>query len=166
MIAVERGVGMVGALVRRARVAKGLTQGELALQTGLRQTYISQVEGGEIRLPRDHNLDALGKALGISRAEFYSESGMLDDIEGNPPPPRQLALISLTGEEEYEADALVAYVESRPGRIFQQQLAEARRERTYDEYVEFCLSIFRAWESNSNLGIKALALGRTSTGGL
>lgn len=72
---------MIGALVRRARVAKGLTQGELALQTGLRQTYISQVEGGEIRLPRDHNLDALGKALGISRQEFYAESGMLDDLD-------------------------------------------------------------------------------------
>lgn len=74
----------VGELVRERRLLKGLTQSDLALQTGLRQAYISQVEKGEIAIPRDHNLDALGAALGLTRGDFYRAAGMLDGIEDAP----------------------------------------------------------------------------------
>jgi len=84
-------VEMVGQLVRVKRVAKGLTQSELALKTGLRQTYISQVENGEIAMPRDHNLDALGAALDLSRTDFYRAGGMLEGIEPLPQEGASLA---------------------------------------------------------------------------
>lgn len=74
----------VGELVRKRRLLKGLTQSDLALQTGLRQAYISQVEKGEIAVPRDHNLDALGSVLDITRQDFYRAAGMLDGMEPQP----------------------------------------------------------------------------------
>lgn len=77
---------MIGKLVRERREEKGWTQSELALAAGLRQTYISQVEQGSIAVPRDHNLDAIGKALGITRAEFYRAAGMFAGIEESPAP--------------------------------------------------------------------------------
>ena len=77
-------MAMVGQLVRENRMARGLTQTELAQKTGLRQTYISQVEKGEIAVPRDHNLDALGSALDLTRQDFYRAAGMLDGIEDAP----------------------------------------------------------------------------------
>lgn len=80
---------MIWALVKQRRERRGWTQTELALETGLRQVYISQVESGQIRVPRDHNLDAIGKALGITRAEFYRAAGMFEGIEeaAEPSPP-------------------------------------------------------------------------------
>jgi len=74
-------VSTVGELVRERRLLKGLTQSDLALQTGLRQAYISQVEKGEIAVPRDHNLDALGAALDLSRTDFYRAAGMLEGMK-------------------------------------------------------------------------------------
>jgi len=97
----------VGGLVRQRRLAKGLTQTELALATGLRQTYISQVEKGEIAIPRDHNLDTLGRVLGITRAEFYDAAGMLEGMKPAPldappfpdtPPPSLFTLVDQLDE--------------------------------------------------------------------
>jgi len=57
----------VGELVRRAREARGWTQTDLARETGLRQTYISQVEGGEIALPRTGNGANVNLLTGLMR---------------------------------------------------------------------------------------------------
>src|SRR5690349_5333044 len=78
---------MVGDLVKRARESRGWTQTDLAREAGLRQTYISQVESGEIALPRDHNLDKLGAALGLTRGEFYQAAGVLDGLLPAPVRP-------------------------------------------------------------------------------
>lgn len=154
---------MVGNLVRQTREARGMTQTELALRAGLRQTYISQVEGGEIALPRDHNLDKLGGALGLSRGDFYRAAGMLDGLgvaveeadRTGPPSP-----LGASDDGPFDVARIIAYVKQRPGRIFQQQVAEEEARLSHDEFAAWCLDVFAAWMSNSNLALRSLRRGR------
>lgn len=144
----------IGELVKQRREALGLTQSELARRSGLRQNYISDVEKGNVAVPRDHNLDALGAVLGLSRGEFYRAAGMLQGLaEAAPPPPPPAE------DEPWDPAAVVAYVESKPGAKFRAQLAEERARLPYPEYVAFCEDIYRAWSSNANLALRALRRG-------
>jgi transcriptional regulator with XRE-family HTH domain len=137
---------MVGPLVKQRREARGLTQTELAERTGLRQTYISQVEGGEIVMPRDHNLDKLGAVLGITRGEFYRVAGMLEGIEDRPDP----ALPSPARDADSVPIAQkVADVEGRRGENYQRRLRAARERMSRAEYERFCSLLWGMWEGNS-----------------
>jgi len=142
-------------LVRAHRERMGLTQTELAERSGLRQTYISQVEKGEIVQPRDHNLDALGRVLGLSRADFYRAAGMFEGLP-DAPAPTQLTLSE--PDEDFDAEQIVRYVEAKPGARFRADMAELRAMLPYPEYVRLCVSIFGAWSSNGNLAVTAVQL--------
>jgi transcriptional regulator with XRE-family HTH domain len=144
---------MVGPLVRQRREARGLTQTELAERTGLRQTYISQVESGEIVMPRDHNLDKLGAVLGIARGEFYRAAGMLEGIEERPA-NGQVVPPALPTAPARDADWVpiaqkVADVESRRGEHYQRRLAAARERMSRADYEAFCAALWGMWEGNS-----------------
>ena len=54
-----------GAAVRRARRAKGLTQRQLAVRTGISQPGIARIESGRIT-PRVDTLDRLLAACGVA----------------------------------------------------------------------------------------------------
>jgi transcriptional regulator with XRE-family HTH domain len=149
---------MVGPLVRQRREARGLTQTELAERTGLRQTYISQVEGGEIVMPRDHNLDKLGAVLGIARGEFYRAAGMLDGIEerngvhnGEPSAP------SLG--DDLDPEECVRFILNYPDSAFVAQVEATQRRLPPDAFRAWALNICRAWRSNGQLALNSLALG-------
>jgi transcriptional regulator with XRE-family HTH domain len=60
---------LVGRQVRRARLAKGLTQEELSARTGLTQHYISVLENGR-RNPTILTLHELAQALGVSHVDL------------------------------------------------------------------------------------------------
>jgi transcriptional regulator with XRE-family HTH domain len=60
---------LVGRQVRRARLAKGLTQEELSARTGLTQHYISVLENGR-RNPTILTLYELSQALGVSHVDL------------------------------------------------------------------------------------------------
>ncbi len=77
-----RGAKVVGPLIRARREAQGLSQAELAAQTGLAQTYVSRIERGAVPRPRPATLRKLGDALGLRLPEFYQSAGALD----LPPP--------------------------------------------------------------------------------
>lgn len=154
---------MIGDIIRERRTAMRLTQVQLGERAGLTQDYISKLERGAIDMPQKGTLQVLGRVLKVPLSEFYRAAGVLEPDSDPAPAPRQLALLSLRGDEEYTREEIVAYVESRPGRQFQDDLRAAREERDYDEYVEFCLDIFRAWESNSDLGVKSLRRARTTS---
>lgn len=141
---------MIGKLVRRRREARGWTQTDLALESGLRQVYISQVESGDIKLPRDHNLEALGKALGISKREFYAEAGMLEGLPEEVMPPRP-PVEEPTGDGPYDVRRIVAFVEDFPGEKFQRNLAEDAEYMSPEEYEEYCVNIWRMWAGNGDL---------------
>jgi transcriptional regulator with XRE-family HTH domain len=56
---------LIGTNVRNARIAKGMTQEELAERSGFSQQYISGLERGR-RNPTIVSIYELGQALGVS----------------------------------------------------------------------------------------------------
>jgi len=150
---------MIGDLVRQRREAKGWTQTELALHTGLRQVYISQVENGDIKVPRDHNLDTLGQALGVTRAEFYRAAGMFNDLPADAMPPPRLAAPEVE-DKAWDPAKLVAWVEAHPDEQFRRGLAEDAELMSPEEYEEYVLAIARAWLANGQLAQRIARLGR------
>ncbi len=56
----------LGTRLRELRVAKGLTQEELADRAGLHRVHVTQLEGGRYQSPRLDTLGRLAKALGVS----------------------------------------------------------------------------------------------------
>lgn len=55
----------IGQVIREARLAKGLTQAELAKMVGISQPSLSDIERG-VYTPRTYVLFGIFKALGIS----------------------------------------------------------------------------------------------------
>jgi transcriptional regulator with XRE-family HTH domain len=152
---------VVGDLVRERRVALGLTQADLALRAGLRQTYISQVENGEIAMPRGHNLDALGGALGIAREEFYRAAGYFDGLPDDPddpdePAPRVVVVQGPAGETAVPLERVVAYVEHFPDERHQARLERWRARHDAATYTRLCARVYIAWSSNYELLLDTL----------
>lgn len=60
-----------GTRVRGLRLAKGLSQEELAFRADLHRTYLGGIERGE-RNPALKNIAAIAKALGVTLSELFS----------------------------------------------------------------------------------------------
>jgi len=60
--------------IRRARERRGLSQADLALKLGLRQSVIDQIESGGSRANMSH-LDRLATMLGVSFSRLAQEYG-------------------------------------------------------------------------------------------
>ncbi len=148
---------MVGVLVKEARKRQKLTQVELARRAGVSQNYISKLENGEIELPQRGTMEALGAPLNLTVGDFYRAAGMLEGVEETSAP--QLIQLPLSDpDESFDAEAIVAYVESRPGQHFQDRLRRRREALRREDYVRLCISLFRAWSSNSDLALSAWEL--------
>ena len=65
---------LVGRNVRRIRVAKGLTQEDLAARSGFTQHYVSVLENGR-RNPTIVTLYELAQALGVSHVDLVQPDG-------------------------------------------------------------------------------------------
>ncbi|MGB6658920.1 MAG: helix-turn-helix transcriptional regulator [Xanthobacteraceae bacterium] len=65
---------LVGANVRRLRLAARLSQAELSERMGVDRAYVSGLESGE-RNPTIITLWNLAKALGVKTATLFDESG-------------------------------------------------------------------------------------------
>jgi transcriptional regulator with XRE-family HTH domain len=65
---------LVGINLRRARTARGLTQEELAEQSGFSQQYISELENGR-RNPTIVSIYELAQALGVTHEQLVASSG-------------------------------------------------------------------------------------------
>lgn len=64
----------IGLNVRKQRESRGLSQEELAFESGLHRTYISGVERG-VRNPTVLVLQKIAKALKVPAAALLDESG-------------------------------------------------------------------------------------------
>ena len=59
-----------GKRVRELRLARGLSQEELAFRTGVHRTYLGGIERGE-RNPALKNIAAIAEALDVSLPELF-----------------------------------------------------------------------------------------------
>lgn len=60
-----------GNRVKDLRLARGLSQEELAFRAGIHRTYLGGIERGE-RNPALKNIAAIARALGVTLSEFFS----------------------------------------------------------------------------------------------
>jgi len=60
-----------GRRIRDLRLAKGLSQEELAFRVGVHRTYLGGIERGE-RNPALKNIAAIAKALDVTLSELFS----------------------------------------------------------------------------------------------
>lgn len=60
-----------GEKVRKLRLARNLSQEELAFKTGVHRTYLGSIERGE-RNPSLKNITAIAKALNVTLAQLFS----------------------------------------------------------------------------------------------
>lgn len=59
-----------GKRVRELRLAKGLSQEELAFKSSVHRTYLGSIERGE-RNPSLKNIAAIAEALGVTLSELF-----------------------------------------------------------------------------------------------
>jgi len=63
-----------GERVRKLRLARNLSQEELAFKTSVHRTYLGGIERGE-RNPSLKNIAAIAKALNVTLAQLFSFDG-------------------------------------------------------------------------------------------
>lgn len=68
----------VGDLIKKARLAKGLTQDELAEKVGVKKSAVAKWENGRVSEIKRSNLKNLADALGLNPTQ------LLGDIERDP----------------------------------------------------------------------------------
>lgn len=73
----ERSPEILGKRMRAMRLAKGLTQDDVAKRAGFTNTYISKIERGAVALPPS-TMARLGKALGVSPEKF-----LVGEVDGS-----------------------------------------------------------------------------------
>ncbi len=71
-----------GALVKKLRLERGLSQERLGELCGLHRNYIGAIERAE-RTPSIVSADKLAKALGTTLSELFSETERNADRSGN-----------------------------------------------------------------------------------
>jgi transcriptional regulator with XRE-family HTH domain len=85
--------GQIGALIRRHRVRRGLTQQELANLSKLSVRAIRDLESGRTKKPRRESVRLLSRALGISQQDILdaiADAGMTEWNETRSPLPSVL----------------------------------------------------------------------------
>lgn len=83
-MALMRGRDLVGANVRRIRVAQGISQERLAFDSGVDRSYLGGMERGEAN-PTVDVLDRLAETLAVPLSELFSEiDGKADRPQGLP----------------------------------------------------------------------------------
>lgn len=60
--------------MRQIRESRGMTQSELAKETGIPQSVISDIESGKTKNPRIDTMEAIARVLGVKLEELRSES--------------------------------------------------------------------------------------------
>lgn len=60
----------LGETIRKARKAKGLSGGQLALYSGVCRKQISQIENGWIKVPHKATLELIGKTLEVDLSVY------------------------------------------------------------------------------------------------
>lgn len=134
----------VGALIRRRREARGLSQTEFGAAVGLTQRYVSKIEVGGVTMPRDPLLRKIGAVLGLTLAQFYEARGIL---------PPQAAPALPQGYNPYPDarltdDEVQQYVLNHPDPVFHERVRRCKEWMPEAMFVRFCRRTYRAHHVN------------------
>jgi len=80
MVTIEK---QFGERIRALRLAKGLSQENLAFKAGVHRTYLGSIERGE-RNPSLRNITAIANALNITLSELFSFDEPKPGVTSNP----------------------------------------------------------------------------------
>lgn len=84
---------LIGRNIRRLRIAKNISQGNLAMLAGIDRTYVSRLER-MIENPSIGILDKIAQALNVKTADLFaelsSETGDLTRLKAGRPRKRQI----------------------------------------------------------------------------
>lgn len=75
------GTAGLPATLRNLRLARGLTQAELAARAGVDRSYVSRLERGQRANPSQDVLAALARVLGVPLDSFLAETAATWDSE-------------------------------------------------------------------------------------
>jgi len=65
----------LGAFVKKKRLAKGLSQEQLAAEVGIPHSTVSRIEAGKFDAPRPDKLGRLADALGVNYRDLFALAG-------------------------------------------------------------------------------------------
>ena len=110
------GMETIGDRIQKARLAKGLSQAELAEKVGLTRSAINQLESGSTKNPRPETLFSLADELGIDpreltfgeRAAKESVDRMVFKLIDDMPEPDRQAVFDFTLYRAERAEGMIA----------------------------------------------------------
>lgn len=82
-ITFERAIIDFPRALKKIRLEKGISQGDIFRKTGLERAYISRLENGNVLDPRISTVIILARALGVSIDEFTKEMLCLGEEKGS-----------------------------------------------------------------------------------
>ena len=71
----------LGDSIRKIRLARGISQGEMQKRTGILRSYLSRVENGHT-VPSFATLQRLAGAMGVTLADFFALDGAALSSDG------------------------------------------------------------------------------------
>jgi transcriptional regulator with XRE-family HTH domain len=75
----------LGDSIRKIRLAKGISQGEMQKRTGILRSYLSRVENGHT-VPSFATLQRLAGAMGVTLSDFFAMDGTPLGVPGAADP--------------------------------------------------------------------------------
>jgi transcriptional regulator with XRE-family HTH domain len=109
----------IGAVLRRARLVRGLSAVDAARSANISPAYLSKLENDAVKQPSPHVLHQLGVALRVPYAELMRLSGYIlpgdsDEAGTASPDPAGAALFAdLTDDERDELLEYLAWYRAR-----------------------------------------------------
>jgi transcriptional regulator with XRE-family HTH domain len=106
----------VGEYLKKIREDKNLSLRDVEAETGISNSYLSQLESGKIKEPSPNLLHKLSEFYGVSYETVMELAGYpLSDINKEEPQIRRLAarLGRVTEEEEEELEQYLKFLRSR-----------------------------------------------------
>ncbi|HOQ72203.1 MAG TPA: helix-turn-helix transcriptional regulator [Smithellaceae bacterium] len=113
-------INTVGNNIRAIRTRKGITQEALALESGLSQGYINQLENGK-RLYTQKSLEVIAKALSMPMINFFKEENLRADNQEKQERDR--------ADKKYYKKELLSLLNGLPDHIIEHYITLVKLER-------------------------------------
>lgn len=113
----------IGAIIKEARLAKGMTQDELAEKVGVKKSAVAKWENGRVSEIKRSNLKNLSDALGLAPTKLLGDieldpigvANELADIYLNPELRDMIAAYqSLNNDKQAQAREYIRFLSQQP----------------------------------------------------